>query len=258
LSDAHLNDLEKIKAMAEDVGIEADDRTTDNIALVLDNIKKHQQRIVQAISQFDGDLKRAAERDQTAASSSLASEEEDKHASTTPEQAVSSLNQVKSDIKDLTSELSQNGRVSNKQIKKLTERLNKKIEQAKNAMEAGDLNKFNGLLRATEALTNNGLHFLRENQPQEKQIEIEYKENTGGKIKAQFTPAELLQKQEEQRKKFEEQRKEDEEKIYRQNQFDLNTGTTSRQISSSSLNLQTEQRRDGTDQIASTSAEHED
>jgi hypothetical protein len=237
LSDSHLNDLNHLQTMAAQVGLEGDDRTTDNLALVLDNIKNHQQRIVRAISQFNGDLNQAGGGNSTDASSSEASSGGGGHASTTPGEASSSLTRVKGEINNLQTELSQGGRVSTKQIKQLTDRLNKRINQAENAMQAGDLNKFNGLLRATEALTNNGQHFLRENQPTVKPTEIPPAENTGDKIKAQFTPKELLQKQAEQRKKVEEQQRRETDKNFEQNRVNDNATTTINQIATSSINI---------------------
>lgn len=250
LSDAHLNGLDKIKALAAGVGIEADDQTTDNIAIVLDNIKSRQQKIVRAISQFDGDLKQADEREGSDASSSDAVSGKRERASTTPEEATESLNQIKNEIENLTSELSQNDRISQKQVEQLTERLNKKIEQAKSAIESGDLNKFNGLLRATEALTNNGRHFLRESKPKNKEIEIP--ENIpGNKIKAQYNLKELQQKQAEQRKKLEEQRKEEEKKL------NENTATSSEPIASSSVKVFDDEQDDDRDNQTASSSEEE-
>jgi hypothetical protein len=232
LSDSHLNDLDKIKAMAEGVGLEADDRTTDNIALVLDNIKNHQQRIVRAISQFNGDLNKAGE-DGT-------STNETKVSTTT--EANSSLDQVKGETSNLQIELSQGGRVTAKQIRRLTERLNKKVDQAQSAIQNGDLNKFNGLLRATEALTNNGQHFLRENPPIIAPTDIPSATNTSDKIKAQFTPKELQQKQEEQRKKIEEQQRQETEKNSGQDQATISATTTSEQTATSSANIAPEHK----------------
>lgn len=238
LSDSHLEDLDKIKAMAERVGLESDDLTTDNIALVLDNIKNHQQRIVRAISQFNGNLKKAGENDENgeAATSTI----ETAIISTTTE-ANNSLDRVKSDINQLQNDLSRNGRVSAKQIKRLTERLNKKVDQAETAIESGDLNKFNGLLKATEALTNNGQHFLRGNGPEIKTDDVLPASNTRETtIKAQYSQQELLQKQAEQRKKQEEQRKEESKKSFEQNQErpDMKYGQTA----TSSMNILPEQQ----------------
>ena len=206
LSDAHLNELDQIKTMAEGLGLEADEQTTDNIALVLDNIKNHQQTVIRAISQFDGDLKKAeadgnSEADAAVNKASSSEENINKNgqASTTPAEAESSLNRAQDDIRVLETELSQGGRISEKQIKRLTERLNKKIIQARSAIDTGDLNKFNGLLRATEALTNNGEHFLKERKRQERTTESQPIENYGKKIKGRYSAEELKQKQEEQR-----------------------------------------------------------
>jgi hypothetical protein len=247
LSGSHLNDLDKIKNMAEGVGLEADDRTTDNIVSVLDNIRDHQQRIVRAISQFDGDLNKAGQdqdengREGENASSSEINTNTETSASTTATEAANSLNRVRNEIKNMEAELSQNRRISNKQIKRLTERLNKKINQAESAIGAGDLNKFNGLLRATEALTNNGQHFLRENQPETKPAEIPPVKNEGEKIKGQYDQNQIHQKQDEERKrqeelrkKLEEQRKQEEEKNYEQSQLNINTTTTGDQTSATS------------------------
>jgi hypothetical protein len=240
LSDSHLEDLDKIKAMAEGIGLGEDDRTTDNIALVLDDIKGHQQRIVRAISQFNGDLKKAGEDDE---SDEDATSTVNTVISTTTE-ANNSLDRVKSDINQLQNNLSQNGRVSTKQIKRLTDRLNKKINQAETAIENGDLNKFNGLLKATEALTNNGQHFLRENGLEIKTDNVLPASNTSETtIKAQYSQKELLKKQAEQRKKLEEQRKEESKKSLEQDQKILNTEDG--QTATSSINILPEQKTGG-------------
>jgi len=245
LSDAHLNELDKIKVIAEGIGIEADDRTTDNIALILENIKGRQQRIVRAISQFDGDLKRAGENEDDEDGASASSSEKNiakgQSASTTPDEAASSLDRVRNEIKVLESELSQGGRISNKQIKRLTERLNKKINQAKSAIETGDVNKFNGLLRATEALTNNGQHFLKENKREEKKDENLPDNNSVNKTKAQFNLKELQQKQEERRKKLEERQKEEAKKAAEQNQ-ENGTIKIDDRTATSSVNVLPEQK----------------
>lgn len=267
LSDSHLNDLDKIQTIAGRVGLEGDDRTTDNLALILDNIKNHQQRIVRAISQFNGDLNQTGNDNSIEASSSEAFSSGGGQASTTPGEASSSLDRVKGEISNLQTELSQGGRVSTKQIKRLTDRLNKKINQAETAIQSGDLNKFNGLLRATEALTNNGQHFLKENQPEVKPTEIFPAENSGEKIKAQFNLKELEQKQAEQRKKYEEQRKQEAEKNSEQNQINTSTSTTD-QNATSSINLSPEHKDEsgsfntdlgnGDQQTASSSQEKKD
>jgi len=260
LSDAHLNELGKIKAMAEAVGIEADDRTTDNIALILENIKGRQQRIVRAISQFDGDLKRAGENEDDEDGASASSSEKNiakgQLASTTPDEAASSLDRVRNEIKVLESELSQGGRISNKQIKRLTERLNKKINQAETAIQAGDVNKFNGLLRATEALTNNGQHFLKENNKEEKQIEGLPLNNFGDKVKAQYNLKEIQAKLEEQRKKQAEKLREELKKAAEQNQ-ENGTIKIDDRTATSSVNVLSDQKNNSSaDQTASSSVDN--
>jgi len=260
LSDAHLNELGKIKAMAEAVGIEADDRTTDNIALILENIKGRQQRIVRAISQFDGDLKRAGENEDDEDGASASSSEKNiakgQSASTTPDEAASSLDRVRNEIKVLESELSQGGRISNKQIKRLTERLNKKINQAETAIQAGDLSKFNGLLRATEALTNNGQHFLKENNKEEKQIKGLPLNNFGDKVKAQYNLKEIQAKLEEQRKKQAEKLREELKKAAEQNQ-ENGTIKIDDRTATSSVNVLSDQKNNSSaDQTASSSVDN--
>jgi len=87
----------------------------------------------------------------------------------TKKDAKQSLNNLKQNIIDLKKDLSGNGFKTN-DVEKLFKRLDKKFEDAQEAYDKKDFNKFNEIEQTTEALTNNGKHFLKpRDEDQEKE-----------------------------------------------------------------------------------------
>ena len=55
------------------------------------------------------------------------------------------------------------GKIDQAEFKHLFDRLDDRIEKARAAINNGNLNQYNGLIKSTEALTNNAKHFIKKN-----------------------------------------------------------------------------------------------
>lgn len=155
LADNNLEKVEKMKILANRLGLATSEDTTEKIASVMEDTKEGQRRLVLAISQYkDGKQEKIVETGTTTAT-----------AARNFINASSTLNELQKEADNLTEELRSAGRYDQKQVIKLEERVDKKIDQASTALKEGQIEKFSGLSKAASALINNGKHFLKEEAP---------------------------------------------------------------------------------------------
>lgn len=171
ISQTEERQLETLEDIAGIVGIDTGDQDLDSIAVALDTVRKQHRDIIKkaelaAKAARKQDKINLAELADDDASSSVQSEIEDEVVASSsvkfsdPAEAESSLIQLKNKIENFKGSLKDNN-LDEEEFNKLFDRLDKKIETAQETIDQGNLNKLSGILRATEALTNNGRHFLR-------------------------------------------------------------------------------------------------
>lgn len=163
VAETRMDQEEALQRLAGTIGLSASDETVDDIVLELDAIKKEKRRLFQAI----GDLNRGKkETEDTDVIGTTTPGQDETAATSTPESTSESLKNIESRIEAIKQELTKQ-QVPPKKIENFSRRLEKKLNKAKEAIDQGKWNQAEGLLRASEALTNNSEHFFREIRKEE-------------------------------------------------------------------------------------------
>jgi hypothetical protein len=76
------------------------------------------------------------------------------------QEAPASFNQLKNKVEDLKTDITEE-EYELEDVDALFDRLNNKMEQAQKSWQDHNLNNFDGLIKSTEALTNNARHFIK-------------------------------------------------------------------------------------------------
>lgn len=166
---AQQDQTKALTIIAGTVGIDTNENVLDSVAVALDTVKEQQAEALAKLKKIKESAEEEADHSRaslTAAATSTEEENEEEYAASSTEEvenadkAEESLGELKSRIEELKNNLMNNG-VDKEDAAKLFNRLGDKLEKTQAAIDQGKLEQVRGLLRATEALTNNGKHFLK-------------------------------------------------------------------------------------------------
>jgi hypothetical protein len=165
VAEMRLEQEEFLQRLAGTIGLNASDETVDDIVLELDEIKKEKRRLFQAIGSLSSG-KKEAEIEGRVGTTSVSRDEDGASTAKTAEPSQDSFKKIESRVEAIRQELTDK-QVSPKKIENFSRRVENKLNKAREAIDQGKLNQAKGLLKASEALTNNSKHFFREMKAKE-------------------------------------------------------------------------------------------
>lgn len=171
IENAQSRQVNSLAGVAQTVGIEVEDDVLDNIALALDNIKTQQAEVDQGRRGHNhlpgAESRQGATTDAGEEDIVAYSESEDKSTTSAPASIINkrvaiqrALNKTRESISGLKESLP-NEEFAPDDVSVLFNRLDRKVEQAEKALENENLGQLDGMLKATQALTNNARHFIK-------------------------------------------------------------------------------------------------
>lgn len=166
--------LDKMEKIADKFGLQASDNLLDSLAIAIDDLKKDKQakngiyRTMKGIeiSTSTQSYKlfprgRASTSTSTIMSTSAMSSRPGKASIAKGQKVINeSWDAAKERIGALKDDLMNEG-VDNEDLDNLFAKLDDRLQKAQSAINLGNFNQANGLIKSTEALSNNAKHFLR-------------------------------------------------------------------------------------------------
>ncbi|MCU0679084.1 MAG: DUF5667 domain-containing protein, partial [Planctomycetes bacterium] len=174
----HRHQVDTLANIAQTIGINAEEKAIDAVAVTLDGLKEKMSKSYKAAKTkklnfnlpVNSDatttpIKEGADNatstvpDSTAglATGTPAVKQEERKSKATKTQAVESLNEIRTKVEGLKNDLSSPD-YDTEDLLKLFGRLEQKLEKARDRIESDDLNGAGGILQSTDALTNNAKH----------------------------------------------------------------------------------------------------
>jgi len=195
--------------IAGNVGLK-NDAVTNSVALALEKVKNHKTAIIKAKE----NVKAAAASGQKAIKVEIKDDEDENGAEKEPAIKIDAT-ALASDLEKIKIAWQENqlqfGDYSEIDVTKLLDRVNSKLDKVQAAIDSGNLNQAQGLLKAAQALQNNGRHFIRKIGKIGDNDYTKINETNTGKIKAgdsgSKVPAEIKDRRQDTGEKSDSDRK---------------------------------------------------